>query len=186
MSNFSVDLFDVAHSYSYNIFQHTHSTRVRLAILSAFGEAFVKDNKDSTYRLIAHESRPSLTLIPAQGSDKRPVSYRFIEAVQRLTPNFPKDTWSKLYEKVGARLHMGQLKRTFVILSDEDRASGRDSGLASGANSVPVSGRGGRRGGRGLATRGGRGGHDGSGPSNKRGPEDILSATPAKTTRRGK
>jgi len=127
-----------------------------------------------------------LTLIPAQGSDKRPVSYRFIEAVQRLTPNFPKDTWSKLYEKVGARLHMGQLKRTFVILSDEDRASGRDSGLASGANSVPVSGRGGRRGGRGLATRGGRGGHDGSGPSNKRGPEDILSATPAKTTRRGK
>jgi len=159
---------------------------VRLAILSAFGESFVKDNKDSTYRLIAHESRPSLTLIPAQGSDKRPISYRFIDAVQRLTPNFPKATWSKLYDKVGARLHMGQLKRTFVILSDEDRASqGRDSGQGSGANSVPISSRGGRRGGRGVSTRGGRGGHEGSGPGLKRGPEETLCATPVKA-RRGK
>ena len=166
-------------------FQQTHSTRVRLAILSAFGDAFVKDNKDATFRLIAHESRPSLTLIPAPGSDKRPISYRFLDAVQRLTPNFPKATWSKLYEKVGSRLHLGQLKKTFVILSDEDRAMpGRDSTLVSGANSVPLSTRGGRRGGRGASIRGGRV-PEGHASSHKRGPEDSLSSTPVKS-RRGK
>ena len=79
---------------------------------------------------------------------------------------------------------MGQLKKVFVILNDEDRLlPARESGPTSGANSLPLSGRGARRG-RGVQTRGGRGGHADGFPSNKRGPEDAI-ATPAKT-RRGK
>jgi len=116
-----------------------------------------------------------LTLIPAAGSDKRPVSYRFMEAVQRLTPNFPKKTWDKLYEKTGARLHLGQLKKTFVILNDEDRQSGRGHDPASGANAMPVS-RGRGRGGRGALTRGGS-------ASAKRVLDDPGLSTPAKSKR---
>jgi len=166
-------------------FQHTHSTRVRLAILSAFGDVYIRDNKDAKCRLIAHESRPSLTLIPPPSTEKRPVTYRFIEAVQRLVPNFSKKVWSDLYSKVGTRLHLGQLKKVFIILNDEDRLlPGRDSAQLSGANAVPVAGRG-RGVGRGrLATRGGRSGSD-EHQHNKRGLEDPSSATPAKT-RRGK
>jgi len=152
---------------------------VRLAILSAFGDAFVRENKDATFRLVAHESRPVLTLIPAPGLDKRPMSYRFIDAVLRLTPNFPKKTWDRLYEKTGARLHLGQLKKTFVILNDEDRhTSGRDFDPASGANALPISASRGRgRGGRGVHVRGG------SSASAKRGLDDPGLTTPAKSKR---
>ena len=46
-----------------------------------------------------------------------------MDAVQRLVPNFNKTEWASIYDKVGARLHFGQLKRVFVVLSDEDRSS---------------------------------------------------------------
>jgi len=157
-----------------------------LAILSAFGDVYVRDNKDAKCRLIAHESRPSLTLIPPPSTEKRPMTYRFIEAVQKLVPNFSKKVWSELYSKVGTRLHLGQLRKVFIIFNDEDRlVPGRDSVQVSGANAMPVSGRGRGGGrGRGLSTRGGRTGSDDHHP-NKRGLEDPASATPAKT-RRGK
>jgi len=154
---------------------------VRLAILSAFGESFTRDNQGSKYRLVSHESRPSLTLIPAPGGEKRPMTYRFIEAVQRLTPNFTPAEWGKIYEKVGVRLHAGQLRKVFVVLSDDDRlrSGQRDSGPPlSGANALPSI-----RGGRGRG-RGGRRG-DGDRDSLKRGPDDAVGATPAKN-RRGK
>jgi len=146
--------------------------------LSAFGDAFVRENKDATFRLVAHESRPVLTLIPAPSLDKRPMSYKFIDAVLRLTPNFPKKTWDRLYEKVGGRLHLGQLQKTFIVLSDEDRLqSGKDLSPASGANSQPLVPSRGRRGGRGAQVRGG------AAVSNKRVLDDPGVATPTKSKR---
>lgn len=138
--------------------------------------------------MISHEARPSLTLIPPTSVDKRPMTFRFIEAVQRLVPNFTKEEWEKIYEKVGARLHLGQLQKVFVILSDEDRLTpnNRSGPIASGSNLAPLSSRGGR-GGRGGGG-GGRGGHqssEGSRERLKRGFEGDPSATPAKN-RRGK
>ena len=114
---------------------------MRLAILAAFGESYCRENKGARYRLISHEPRPSLSLIPAPEVDKRPMTFRFIDAVQRLIPNFTKAEWTKLYEKVGTRLHLNQLQKVFVVLSDEDRltSSGREFGApASGSNSAPV------------------------------------------------
>ena len=66
------------------------------------------------------------------------MSFRFIEAVQRLSPNFTKSEWTKLYDKVGARLHLNQLRKVFVILNDEDRKSS-EGPRTSDSNSVPVS-----------------------------------------------
>ena len=98
---------------------------------------------------MTHEPRPSLTLIPPTGSDKRPMSYLFIDAVQRLVPNFTKDDWKSIYSKVGARLHLNQLSKVFVVLNDDDRVKvSRDFPGPTGANSVvAVPGRGGYRGG---------------------------------------
>jgi len=102
------------------------------------------------------------------------MTFRFIDAVQRLVPNFPPKTWEKLYDKCGARLHQGQLRRVFIVLKDEDRVrAGRESGVTSGANALPVAARGGR--GRG---RGGR-----EHVSGKRALDDPVSATPAKSKR---
>jgi hypothetical protein len=110
------------------------------------------------------------------------MTFRFIDAVQRLVPNFTKKEWDTIYEKAGARLHSGQLRKVFVILNDDDRPqSGRSanqqSASGSGSNSIPVSSRG-RGSGRGRLGRGE--------PSIKRGPDaDLAPPTPAKT-RRGK
>ena len=128
--------------------QQTHSTRIRIAILAAYGESFVRDNPGSKFRLVTHEPRPSITLIPPVNSDKRPMTYRFIEAVQRLAPNFSKDEWKSIYAKVGARLHLNQLSRVFVVLRDDDRPKAvRDPSGLTGGNVAPISapGRGGYR-----------------------------------------
>ena len=129
---------------------------------------------------MSHEPRPSLTLIPPSGSEKRPVSYRFIEAVRRLVPNFTKAEWTKLYEKVGARLHIGQLRKTFVILSDEDRPQGRADGgpRVSDANSVPVSSNT-----RGRGGGGGRGGGTIPGVRKRAAEADVVQPTPSKSAR---
>jgi len=147
--------------------------------MSAYGEAFVRENTGAKYRLVSHESRPQLTLIHPATSEKRPSSFRFIDAVTRLTSNFLKKEWEAIYEKAGARLHAGQLRQVFVILSDEDRVtpSSRSDPPASGGNAQPLSFRGGRGGRGGGSGRGGRG--------TKHGAEDQVVATPAKV-RRGK
>ena len=105
--------------------------------MAAFGESYCRDNKGAKFRLISHEPRPSLTLFPAE-TDKRPMTFRFMEAVQRLTPNFTKAEWGKIYEKVGNRLHLNQLQKVFVVLRDDDRPSGTGS-ISSGSNSEPLS-----------------------------------------------
>jgi len=146
-----------------------------LAILSAFGESYVRDNEGAQYRLISHETRPCLTLVPPPSVEKRPMTFRFIDAVQRLVPNFSRKEWDGIYDKVGTRLHLGQLKKVFVVLADEDRPqASRFSGpTVSGSNAQPV-GRG----------RGGRGGRGGRSEGLKRGL-DTDGSTPAKV-RRGK
>lgn len=155
-----------------------------MAILSAFGESYVRDNKDAKYRLISHETRPSLTLIPPPSVDKRPMSFKFIDAVQRLVPNFTKDEWGKIYDKVGTRLHVGKLQKVFILLSDEDRlqAGSRSGPAASGSNTIPLAG------GSSVRGRGGQGGRFSQGLDRsglKRGHGSDPSATPAKS-RRGK
>ena len=123
--------------FSYrNYLQQTHATRVRVAILAAYGEAYCRENKGSRYRLVSHEPRPSLTIFPAD-SEKRPMSFRFIDAVQRLVANFSKAEWSKIYDKVGTRLHLGQLRRVFVVLHDDERVTSGGQ-TASGANAEAI------------------------------------------------
>ena len=104
------------------------------------------------------------------------MTFRFIDAVQRLVPNFTKPEWSKLYEKVGARLHLNQLKKTFVILSDDERPQYSTSVL-SGTNALPISG-----GGRGRGAPAPRGA--GRGGNRKRVAEsDTVLPTPSKSAR---
>ena len=151
-----------------------------MAILATFGESYVRENTGGRFRLVSHESRPSLTLIPPMDSDKRPSTFRFIDAVQRLTPNFTKAEWTKLYEKVGARLHLGQLKKTFIVLSDEERSQGRFEGgpRVSGSNSVPAPSH--------ILTRGRGGGRGGGGVPGVRkrvAESDAAQPTPSKASR---
>ena len=106
------------------------------------------------------------------------MSYRFIDAVQRLTPNFTKTEWNKLYEKVGARLHLNQLRKVFVILSDDDRLSGHgghgEGPRVSDANALPIS----------AHTRGrGRGGTSVPGVRKRAAESDPAQPTPSKSLR---
>ena len=158
--------------------QQTHSTRVRISILAAFGESYVRDNPGAKFRLVTHEPRPGLTLIPPPDSEKRPISYKFMEAVQRLVPNFTKAELTKIYEKVGSRLHLNQLRRVFVVLSDDERTAAFVGSNLSGSNSVPVAAN--VRGGR-----GGRGAHSGpaSGTRKRVAEPEVIQPTPSKSAR---
>ena len=116
-----------------------------------------------------------MTLIPPPEADKRPMSFRFIDAVQRLSPNFTKTEWSRLYDKVGNRLHLNQLRKVFVILKDEDRKTG-EGPRTSDSNSVPVSAN--------TRGRGGRGGYTTVPGVRKRVAEtEPVQPTPSKSAR---
>ena len=161
-----------------SLFQQTHSTRVRIAILAAFGESYVRDNTGAKYRIVSHETRPSLTLLPPPATEKRPMTFRFVEACQRLVPNFAKEDWKRIYDKVGARLHLNQLRKVFIILRDEDRPKvGRDAPNGpSGANAI-------------LPAAPARGGsYRGGLRKRPAGPELVASAqpTPSKSARGGR
>ena len=124
---------------------------------------------------MSHEPRPSLTLIPPPDADKRPMSFKFIDAVQRLPANFTKAEWSRLYDKVGARLHLNQLRKVFVILKDDDRKSS-DGPRTSNSNSFPVSAH--------TRGRGGRGGYTTVPGVRKRAAEsETTQPTPSKSAR---
>ena len=149
--------------------------------MATYGESYVRDNPGAKFRLVTHEPRPVLTLIPPPATEKRPMTFRFIDAVQRLSANFTKGEWTKLYDKVGARLHLNQLRKTFVILSDDDRnKSGSQDAVVTGANAIPSLPAVGN--GRGAGSGRGRGG--GGALTRKRAADhEIAQPTPSKSTR---
>ena len=165
---------------TFSFFQQTHSTRVRIAIMAAFGDSYVRDNPGAKFRLVTHEPRPALTLIPPASIEKRPMTFKFIDAVQRLVPNFTKSDWAKIYDRVGARLHLNQLRRTFVILSDDDRhLQSSNDAIVSGPNALPVAPVGVGRG----AMRGRGGGVPGVSTRKRAADQEVTQPTPSKSSR---
>jgi hypothetical protein len=112
------------------------------------------------------------------------MTFRFIDAVSRLVPNFTPDEFKAIYDKVGGRLHQGQLRKVFVILNDDDRPATRDRAAnLSGSNLQTIQ----------THTRGGRGGRGGRGRGaavsfsnddhKRKADSEAVSATPAKSRR---
>lgn len=105
----------------------THDTRIRIAIMQELGGNYKSSNPGSVIKVKGHVSRPLLLILPAPGSDSRPQTFNFIEAVSSLPPVFSDESLGKIFAKVGGR-HKGALRDHFVVLADDDRE--RCHGLA--------------------------------------------------------
>ena len=97
----------------------TQATLGRVAILQLFGRRYKAANVGAKYQVIAYEPRPILKLIPAPGSsDRRVLTFNFIEAVSKLPANFSQSEIDELLSRISRGLH-GSLQSLFVVVSDD-------------------------------------------------------------------
>ena len=103
----------------------THATRVRLAIMQVLAANYKTSNPGSRTQVVNFAPRPLLRLTPPQdAADTRVMSFTFIEAVTRLPIKFSKKDLAGIMKVVGGKFK-GQLRSLFVVISDDDRSSGR-------------------------------------------------------------
>ena len=97
----------------------TPATLGRIAILQLLGRRYKDSNVGSRFQVISYEPRPLLKLTPPPGaSDKRVMTFNFIEAISKLPTNFDQDEIDGLLKRISPRLH-GQLQSLFVVISDD-------------------------------------------------------------------
>jgi hypothetical protein len=111
----------------------TLGTRVRCAILKAYAKAYLQENPQGQASVSSFTSRPHLTYRPSK--TVRQISLTFCETV--LNDDLPEPTSDDLeqaYRVAGTRQFKGQLRSTFMILSDDHVLK-----PAKSARSVPKS-----------------------------------------------
>jgi len=97
----------------------TKETRVRIAIMKLLGKKYFDSNSGSRVQVIGYQPRPLLRLVPPQdASDRRPMTFNFIEAVQKLSKTLIDSELSEIATKASSQFS-GRLRELFVIISDD-------------------------------------------------------------------
>ena len=97
----------------------THETRVRLNIMRVLAEHWLKSNPGSRIQVIGYESRPTIRLLPSEkASDRRILTFNFIEAVRSLPVSFSPDELDTILGEVKPKWQ-GKLKSLFIVLTDD-------------------------------------------------------------------
>ena len=109
----------------------THETRVRLNIMRVLAEHWLKSNPGSRIQVIGYESRPTIRLLPSEkASDRRILTFNFIEAVRSLPVSFSPDELDTILGEVKPKWQ-GKLKSLFIVLTD-DMFPGKFKGKGKG------------------------------------------------------
>lgn len=104
----------------------TKETRIRIALLKLFASKYSDSNPGSKVQVVGYEPRPLLKITPPQNaSDRRIMTFNFIEATQKLPKNFTDEELSKIVRQA-AFSFAGQLKQLFVIINDDMVRSARN------------------------------------------------------------
>ena len=108
----------------------TKETRIRIAIMKLLGKKYHEANPGSRFQVVGYQTRPVLRLTPPPGaSDRRPKSFTFIDAVQKLSKTLLDSELTELANKASTQFP-GRLRELFVIISDDmvsrARKRGRD------------------------------------------------------------
>ena len=106
----------------------TLDTRIRISIMQQLAANYKSTNPDAEVKVRGYDSRPSVLIVPGRSSaaatsaavPSRPRVFSFIDAVQTMSPALSDENLSKIFQVVGGH-HPGELRRYFVILSDDDR-----------------------------------------------------------------
>ena len=97
----------------------TPNTKVRLSVLQVIGRRYKTSNPDSKVQAIGYDSSPVLKITPGPGaSDRRTLSYNFVEGVKAYPTNFTAEDLDFILKKVNPKLS-GQLRSLFIVLSDD-------------------------------------------------------------------
>ena len=97
----------------------TPATLGRVAIMQLLGKRYRESNVGAKFQVISYEPRPILKLTPPPGaSDRRVLTFNFIEAVSKLPTNFTKSEVEGLLRRISPSLH-GSLQSLFVVLTDD-------------------------------------------------------------------
>ena len=97
----------------------TVATPVRIAILKVYAQRYLASNPGAKVKVIGYESRPLLKLTPpSDASDRKVMTYNFIQAVRSLPSNFEEEELDTIFKRVNPNLH-GRLRQTFVVISDD-------------------------------------------------------------------
>ena len=97
----------------------TTATLGRIAILQMFGRRYTASNSGSRFTVIGYEARPLLKIFPAPtATDKRVMTFNFIEAISKLPTCFTAEEKSELLKRISPRLH-SCLKEIFVVVSQD-------------------------------------------------------------------
>ena len=97
----------------------TPETKVRLAVLQVQGRRYKTSNPGAKVQVIGYDHRPMIKITPASdASDRRVLSYNFVEAVKALPTTFNSTELDFILKKVNPKL-CGRLRSLFIILSDD-------------------------------------------------------------------
>jgi len=115
----------------------THGTRVRCAVLRAYARAYLQENPEGQASVTSFSSRPHFSFRPSK--TVRQVSLTFCETV--LYDGLPEPSEEDLgqaYRIAGSREFKGQLRSTFMILSDDHAATASKTAKAAHAPPRPA------------------------------------------------
>ena len=112
----------------------TPGTQIRIMILKLLAKRYTTSNPGSSSKVIGYEPRPILKLTPPESATSRRVqNYTYIEAIKKLPTNFTPEEVKNIIAK--ARVNFaGNIRSTFVVLSDDAAPTGRFPRRTTGAN----------------------------------------------------
>ena len=97
----------------------TPGTLARIAVLQLLAKRYKESNPGSHTQVVAYESRPLLKLTPPpDASDKRQMTFSYMEAITKLPTSFTTDEYDTLLKRISPRLH-SNLKSLLYILSED-------------------------------------------------------------------
>ena len=87
--------------------------------MRVLAEHWLKSNPGSRIQVIGYESRPTIRLLPSEkASDRRILTFNFIEAVRSLPVSFSPDELDTILGEVKPKWQ-GKLKSLFIVLTDD-------------------------------------------------------------------
>ena len=97
----------------------TPNTKVRYSVLQVLGRRYKTSNPGAKVKVIGYEPRPSIKITPdSDASDRRALTYNYVEAVKTFPTNFNSDELDFILKKVNPKLS-GRLRSLFIVLSDD-------------------------------------------------------------------
>jgi len=109
----------------------TPDTRIRISILKLMAKRYKDSNAGSRVQVIGYDPRPLIKITPPVGaSDRRTKVYNYIEACRALPSTFSATDLDPILRRVHPSLR-GQIRATFMVLSDDMMRSRRPESAAS-------------------------------------------------------